>query len=380
MKLMHLSDLHLGKRVNGFSMLPDQKYILEQILKIAEQERPEAVLICGDVYDKSVPSAEAVELLDEFLCRLKALGLAVLLISGNHDSPERLAFGARLLEAEGVHISRVYDGDVQPVTITDAFGPVRFWLLPFLKPAHVRRCFPESEIETYTDAIRTAVGQMGVDPSERNVLLSHQFVTGAERTESEELFVGGTENVDAAVYDAFDYVALGHLHGPQSVGRETIRYCGTPLKYSFSEAKQEKSVTMVELMEKGSVRLRTIPLTPLRDLREIKGTYDELTARSFYTDANREDYLHITLTDEEDVPNALGRLRTVYPNLMKLSYDNRRTRSDLSLWDLEATERKDPMELLSDFYRQQNGGDMSEEQRAYVLGCIREIWEGGADA
>lgn len=380
MKLMHLSDLHLGKRVNGFSMLPDQNYILEQILNIAQQERPQAVLICGDVYDKSVPSAEAVELLDEFLCRLKTLGLAVLLISGNHDSPERLAFGARLLEAEGVHISRVYDGDVQPVTITDAFGPVRFWLLPFLKPAHVRRCFPESEIESYTDAIRTAIGQMGVDPSERNVLLSHQFVTGAERTESEELFVGGTENMDAAVYDAFDYVALGHLHGPQSVGRETIRYCGTPLKYSFSEARQEKSVTMVELMEKGSVRLRTIPLTPLRDLREIKGTYDELTARSFYTDANREDYLHITLTDEEDVPNALGRLRTVYPNLMKLSYDNRRTRSDFSLWDLEATERKDPMELLSDFYRQQNGGDMSEEQREYVLRCIREIWEGGADA
>ncbi len=380
MKLMHLSDLHLGKRVNGFSMLPDQRYILEQILKIAQQERPEAVLICGDVYDKSVPSAEAVELLDAFLCSLKALGLAVLLISGNHDSPERLAFGARLLEAEGVHISRVYNGDVEPVTLTDAFGPVRFWLLPFLKPAMVRRCFPESEIESYTDAIRTAIEQMGMDPSERNVLLSHQFVTGAERTESEELFVGGTENVDAAVYDAFDYVALGHLHGPQSIGRETLRYCGTPLKYSFSEAKQEKSVTMVELGEKGSVRLRTIPLKPLRDLREIKGTYDELTARSFYTDANREDYLHVILTDEEDVPNALGRLRTVYPNLMKLSYDNRRTRTDASLWELEAAERKDPMELLSDFYRQQNGSDFSEAQREYVLGCIREIWEGGEDA
>lgn len=377
MKLMHLSDLHLGKRVNGFSMLPDQRYILEQILSIVESERPDAVLIAGDVYDKSVPSAEAVELLDAFLCRLSALGPAVLLISGNHDSPERLAFGAKLMESNGVHISGVYNGEVEPVTLEDAFGPVRFWLLPFLKPAHVRRWFPEAEISDYTDALRTAIQQMGVDPSERNVLLSHQFVTGAERTESEEVFVGGSENVDAAVYDAFDYVALGHLHGPQNVGKATIRYCGTPLKYSFSEAKQAKSVTMVELGEKGSVTLRTIPLKPLRDLREIKGTYDELTARSFYTDENREDYLHIILTDEEDVPNALGRLRTVYPNLMKLTYDNRRTRSDASVWELEATERRTPLELLTDFYRQQNGDTLSEQQREYALNCIREIWEGG---
>lgn len=378
MKLMHLSDLHLGKRVNGFSMLPDQAYILNEILSIAEAERPDAVLICGDVYDKSVPSAEAVELLDDLLCRLTERNIAILLISGNHDSPERLAFGARLMKARGVYISRVYDGVVEPITLEDPFGPVRFWLLPFLKPAHVRRFFPETEIGDYTDAVRTAVGQMAVDARERNVLLAHQFVTGAARTASEELFVGGTENVDASVFAPFDYVALGHLHGAQSVGRETVRYCGTPLKYSFSEARQEKSVTMVELGQKGSVELRAIPLTPLRDLREIRGSYDALTARDFYASMATEDYLHITLTDEEDVPNALGRLRTIYPNLMKLDYDNRRTRADAALWDMERPERRDPMELLEDFYRQQNGGGLSEAQREYAAKCIDEIWEAEA--
>ncbi len=380
MKLMHLSDLHLGKRVNGFSMLPDQKYILEQILALAASEHPEAVLIAGDVYDKSVPSAEAVELLDDFLCRLAALETTVLVISGNHDSPERLAFGARLMAAKGVHISRVYDGVLEPVTLTDEHGPVRFWLLPFVKPAHVRRYFPDAEIGDYTDALRTVIEGLPMDTAQRNVLLAHQFVTGAERTESEELFVGGTENVDASVFDGFDYVALGHLHGPQSVGRATIRYCGTPLKYSFSEANQAKSVTMIDLGEKGSVELRSLPLTPLRDLREIRGSYDEITALDFYSGTAREDYLHITLTDEEDVPNAIGRLRTIYPYLMKLDYDNRRTRSDASLWELEAAERRQPMELLEDFYRQQNGAELSDAQRSYAADCIREIWEEGADA
>lgn len=380
MKLMHLSDLHLGKRVNGFSMLPDQKYILEQILALAASEHPEAVLIAGDVYDKSLPSAEAVELLDDFLCRLAALETAVLVISGNHDSPERLAFGARLMAAKGVHISRVCDGALEPVTLTDEHGPVRFWLLPFVKPAHVRRFNPEAEIEDYTDALRTVIDSLSLDRAERNVLLAHQFVTGAERTESEELFVGGTENVDASVFDDFDYVALGHLHGPQSVGRETIRYCGTPLKYSFSEANQTKSVTMIDLGEKGRVTIRTLPLTPLHDLREIRGSYDEITARSFYAGTAVEDYLRITLTDEEDVPNAFGRLQIIYPNLMKLEYDNRRTRSEASLWELEAAERRQPMELLEDFYRQQNGAGLSDAQREYAAACIRDIWEEGTDA
>ena len=234
MKLIHLSDLHLGKRVNEFSMLEDQQYILTEILHIIDEEQPDGVLIAGDVYDKTVPSAEAVALLDDFLVRLAKRDLQIFLISGNHDSPERMAFGGRLMEGSGVHLAPVYDGRVRPIPMTDAYGTVNFYLLPFVKPAHVRRCFPEREITTYTDALAAAIEAMGVDTNGRNVLLTHQFVTGAARCDSEELSVGGTDNVDVSVFDPFDYVALGHIHGPQRVGRDTVRYCGTPLKYSFS--------------------------------------------------------------------------------------------------------------------------------------------------
>ena len=376
MKLFHLSDLHLGKRVNEYSMLEDQRYILDEILRIVDREAPDAVLIAGDVYDKTVPSAEAVALLDDFLVRLAGRDLQVLLISGNHDSPERLAFGGRLMAERGVHIAPVYDGRVAPVTLTDEYGPVRVYLLPFVKPSHVRRCFPDREVDTYTDALAAAIGAMGVDPALRNVLVTHQFVTGAARCDSEEVSVGGTDNVDVSVFAPFDYVALGHLHGPQTVGRETVRYCGTPLKYSFSEAGQHKSVTVVELGEKGTTAVRTVPLVPLRDLVELRGTYEEVTFRGFYEGTGwQRDYVHITLTDEEDVPNAVGKLRVIYPNLMKLDYDNRRTRAGSSLEGAEEVERRSPLELLEEFYEKQNGQPMGEEQRAFARGWMERIWE-----
>ena len=376
MKFIHLSDLHLGKRVNECSMLEDQRYILGEILRIVDREAPDAVLIAGDVYDKSVPSAEAVALLDDFLVRLAGRDLQVLLISGNHDSPERLAFGGRLMAERGVHIAPVYDGRVAPVTLTDEYGPVRVYLLPFVKPSHVRRCFPDREVDTYTDALAAAIGAMGVDPALRNVLVTHQFVTGAARCDSEEVSVGGTDNVDVSVFAPFDYVALGHLHGPQTVGRETVRYCGTPLKYSFSEAGQHKSVTVVELGKKGTTAVRTVPLVPLRDLVELRGTYEEVTFRGFYEGAGwQRDYVHITLTDEEDIPNAVGKLRVIYPNLMKLDYDNRRTRAGISLEGAEEVERRSPLELLEEFYEKQNGQPMGEEQRAFARGWMERIWE-----
>ena len=376
MKFIHLSDLHLGKRVNECSMLEDQRYILGEILRIVDREAPDAVLIAGDVYDKSVPSAEAVALLDDFLVRLAGRDLQVLLISGNHDSPERLAFGGRLMAERGVHIAPVYDGRVAPVTLTDEYGPVRVYLLPFVKPSHVRRCFPDREVDTYTDALAAAIGAMGVDPALRNVLVTHQFVTGAARCDSEEVSVGGTDNVDVSVFAPFDYVALGHLHGPQTVGRETVRYCGTPLKYSFSEAGQHKSVTVVELGKKGTTAVRTVPLVPLRDLVELRGTYEEVTFRGFYEGAGwQRDYVHITLTDEEDVPNAVGKLRVIYPNLMKLDYDNQRTRAGISLEGAEEVERRSPLELLEEFYEKQNGQPMGEEQRAFARGWMERIWE-----
>ena len=376
MKLIHLSDLHLGKRVNEFSMLEDQQYILSEILCIIDAEQPDGILIAGDVYDKTVPSAEAVALLDDFLVRLAKRDLQIFLISGNHDSPERMAFGGRLMEGSGVHLSPVYDGRVRPITLTDVYGTVNIYLLPFVKPAHVRRCFPEREITTYTDALAIAIEAMGVDQTERNVLVTQQFVTGAARCDSEELSVGGTDNVDASVFDPFDYVALGHIHGPQRVGRETVRYCGTPLKYSFSEAGHQKSVTVVELEEKGAVSVRTVPLVPLRDLVELRGTYEELTFRGFYEGTSyQKDYVHITLTDEEDIPDAMRKLQIIYPNLMKLDYDNRRTRAGACLDGAEDAEQKSPLELLEEFYEKQNGRPMGEEQQAFAWAWMERIWE-----
>lgn len=376
MKFLHLADLHLGKRVNGFSMLEDQAHILRQILAILDDEQPDGVLIAGDVYDKSVPSVEAVELLDGFLTELRARGVPVLLISGNHDSPERLAFGGRVMDSCGIHISPVYDGALAPVTLQDAFGPVHVWLLPFVKPAHVRRWFPDADIESYTDAVAEAVAHMDIDTAARNVLVTHQFVTGGARSGSEELSVGGTDNVDSGVFAPFDYVALGHLHGAQHIGRETIRYAGSPLKYSFSEARQHKSVTVVTLGEKGDVQVRTVALTPLRELREIRGSYDELTARSFYEHTTyRSDYLHLILTDEQDVFDAMSRLRTIYPYLMTLDYDNARTRAAGGTSVSAETERRTPLELFEALYQRQNHRPMSEVQRAYIAQLMEQIME-----
>jgi exonuclease SbcD len=376
MKLIHLSDLHLGKRVNEVSMLEDQEYILTQIIQIIDGEQPDAVLIAGDVYDKSVPSAEAVMLFDGFLCRLAKRRLPVLIISGNHDSPERLAFGGRLMEGAGVYLSPVYNGSVSPVTLSDAHGEVHFWLLPFLKPAHVRRFFPDETVESYTDAIRTAIQRMTIDTSARNVLLTHQFVTGAQTCESEELSVGGSDNVDASVFDGFDYVALGHLHGPQNIGSNRIRYCGTPLKYSFSETSHYKSVTVVELGAKGELQVHTVPLPPRHDLREISGTFAELTDRNYSSTAAADDYLHIILTDEEDVPEALGRLRVLYPNIMRLSYDNTRTRSSQVIGSAEQVKSRSPLDLFEELYQLQNNQPMSEVQRAFAQELIESIQEG----
>lgn len=376
MKLIHLSDLHIGKRVNEFSMIEDQKYILKVILNIIDDEKPDGVLIAGDVYDKSVPSAEAVQLLDDFLCRLAERKLPTYIISGNHDSAERLSFGGRLMDMSGIHLSPVYNGKVEPFTLTDEYGKVNIYMLPFVKPVNVRRFFPDSEIESYTYAIKVAVDSMNVDEKERNIIVTHQFVTGASRSESEEISVGGSDNVDASVFDAFDYVALGHIHGPQKIGRESVRYCGTPLKYSFSEANHKKSVTVVEMGEKGKIEIRTVPLVPKRDLREIKGRYEEILLKENYEGTNTEDYIHITLTDEEDIPDVMNILRIIYPNIMKLDYDNKRTRNNQAVGKAEGVEKKSPLELFSEFYYDRNGQSMCEVQTAFMQNLIEEIWEG----
>ena len=380
MKLIHLSDLHIGKRVNEVSMIEDQEYILTQILRIIDEEKADAVLIAGDVYDKSVPSAEAVTLFDDFLCRLAKRQVPVLIISGNHDSPERLAFGNRLLESSGIHISPVYNGTVEAISLSDRHGAINFWLLPFVKPIHVKRYYPDEVIESYTDAIRVAIEKMGIDVSVRNVLLAHQFVTGAsvDPDGSEEISVGGLDNVDASVFESFDYVALGHIHGPQNIGSNRVRYCGTPLKYSFAEAGHYKSVTVVELEEKGKLNLRTVPLIPRHDVREIRGTFAQLMDKGYYSTQATDDYLHIILTDEEDVPEAMGRLRMVYTNLMKLTYDNTRTRINQIVGSAEDIKRKSPLHLFEELYEIQNNRPMSDEQRSFASELIESIREGMA--
>ena len=374
MKFLPISDLHLGKRVNEFSMTEDQRYILARILDVAREESPDGVLIAGDVYDKPVPSAEAVELFDGFLTDLARM-TEVFVLSGNHDSPERIAFGGRIMGASGVHLSPVYSGTLAPVTLKGDIGEVAVYMLPFVRPAHVRRFHPDEDIKTYTDAVRVALAHADETSAERRVLVAHMFVTGASRTDSEDISVGGADNVDVSALAGFDYVALGHIHRPQNVA-PGVRYSGSPLKYSFSEISDKKSVTVVELGEKGKVSVRTVPLTPLRDLKEIKGTYAELTARDSYEGTTyRDDYMHVILTDEDDVPEALGKLRVIYRNLMKLEYRNSRTSALGRVTAPEAVRERTPAQLLGELFVKQNDRPMPEEQAAYVRALAAEIWE-----
>lgn len=375
MKFIHLADLHLGKRVLEYSMTGEQSHILGEILRVIGEERPDAVLIAGDVYDKSIPSVEAVEMFDGFLGRLAEMGTETFIISGNHDSPERVGFASGLIDPSGIHLAPAYRGRTEPFVLRDGFGPVKLYMLPFLKPAMVRPFFPDARIDSWTDALRTAVDALEIDPAERNVLVAHQFVTGGERSESEEVSVGGADNVDASVFDAFDYVALGHLHRPQNVGSPRVRYAGSPLKYSFSEVDHDKSLTVAELGEKDSLTVRTVPLKPVRDMRRIRGTYRELTDRNRYLGTATDDLLQITLTDEEDIPDAAGKLAAIYPNLLKLDYDNARTRSGAGAVSAENPERKTPAALFAEFYEKQNGLPLTEEMLAYVEALFEKIGE-----
>lgn len=376
MKFMHLADLHLGKRVNEFSMLEDQKYVLDQVLQRIDEEGIEGLLIAGDIYDRQVPSVEAVRLLDDFLTQVAGRRVPVYMIGGNHDSTARLSFGARLLTGSGVHMASEYDGIVERITVEDAFGMIDLFLLPFLKPAQVRTVWKEKAegVQTYQDAVSFVLDRIERNEKHRSILLAHQFVTGAAVCDSEEHAVGGLGQIDAACFDGFDYVALGHLHGPQKVRRDTLRYAGTLLKYSFSEVNQKKSVTIVELREKGNILIDTRPVRPLHEMRIVRGSYEEVTCRRNYENTDTEDYVGITLTDEEDIFDAVGKLRAIYPNLMKLGYDNTRTRQDQIIAAPEAVQEKGPMELSEELFMLQNNRPMSGQQREYLSGLISGIW------
>ena len=376
MKIMHLSDLHLGKRVNEFSMIEDQTYILNEIINIIDEQKPKVIILAGDIYDKPIPPAEAVELFDDFLYKLSKRNLYVFIISGNHDSAERIAFGSRLFDKSGIYLSPVYNGKILPIPVDDECGDINFYMLPFIKPVHVRRFFPDASISTYTDALNAVITDMNINNAKRNILITHQFVTGSSRTESEDVSVGGSDNVDSVVFKDFDYVALGHIHRSQSCGSEYIRYCGTPLKYSFSESKDTKSITVIDIKEKGDIKLDFIPLTPLRDMVEIKGSYNELMLKSFYENTSLPtDYVHITLTDEDDIPDVITKLRVIYKNIMKLDYDNQRTRKSSEINLINAVDSMSPLELFDTFYEIQNGNHLSDAQRAFLENIIEGVWK-----
>lgn len=378
MKLFHLGDLHIGKRVNGFSLLEDQRYILEVILQLVRRHQPDGVLIAGDIYDKSVPGIEAVQLFDWFLTGLVECRVPVYFISGNHDSAERLAFAADLLKESGVYVSALYPEGTQGICCQDEYGEYCIYLLPFLRPAYVRNAYPQETAEGYPEALRVAVGKLGMDPRKRNILVAHQFVAGAAVSDSEELSVGGLDQIGCDVFDGFDYVALGHIHRPQNAGKtggKILRYCGSPLKYSFSET-EEKSVTVVELKEKGTAPVITLlPLKPKRDMRRLRGTYEELTLRENYEGTNTEDYIQITLTDEEDIVDAAAKLRIIYPNLMQLGYDNIRTRESQDIAGAETAERKSDAELFAELFQSQNNRPLNPEEAAYIQQQLRQIEE-----
>ena len=371
MRLLHISDLHLGKQMNDWPLLPDQEAVLQQIVSITDREQVDAVLIAGDVYQRSSPQAEAMALFDAFLSQIVHLGKKVFIISGNHDSAPRISYFSSLIRSSGVYVSEAFDGKMQSVTLQDQDGEIVFWLLPFLRPSQVKRKLPEEKIITYQDAMEAVIRQTPVDPKKRNILLCHQFITGCETSDSEERAVGGLDNIDASAFDVFDYVALGHIHKPQKILRDTLRYAGSPLKYSFSEAGHKKSVTIVDVRTKGDIEVHNVPLYPIHDVRLVEGKLDDLMRMPY-----SEDYVWVTIHDELPPPDARVTLSPVFPNMMKFSIVNSRTKYDVDVLATQSMENKTVPELFSDFYRLQNNDQEPSDAHMKVLDkVLRELEE-----
>lgn len=369
MKFAHLADLHLGISVNGFSMIEDQRYILQQVLSICGKKKVDCLLLAGDVYDRAVPSAEASALFSDFLTQAVRQHMAVYSIPGNHDSGMRLSFGADLFQAVDVHVVGNFNGAVKVIPVTDYYGTINIWLLPFVRLLELNR-YAEEPADNLTMAMKKILTP---DPSERNVILSHAFVTGVKVNEngSEHLEVGGSDAVSWQIYEDFDYAALGHIHSPQAVGKETIRYSGSPLAYSLAEYKEPKSMPIVELKEKGHTELSLEPLVPLHAIQRKKGTYAELMKQG----TGSEDYFYLTLTDEQDIPDAISYLRQEYPHIMRLDYDNARTRALLDTTPLAKTEMRDPADLFDSFYQMRNNRELNAKQKEYLQKAVKTVWE-----
>lgn len=375
MKFLHLADLHLGRQLNDLSLLEDQAWILQQIVDTAEAEKVEAVLIAGDIYQRSSPQAEAMALFDRFVSQLAARKIAVCAISGNHDSALRISYFSSLIREAGVHVSETFTGELRHVTLRDNFGEVMVWLMPFLRPAQVRRAWPEEKILTCQDAVAAVIRHADIDSRKRNILLCHQFVTGSQLAGSEDLSVGGLDSVDAALFDVFDYVAMGHIHRPQTIRRDTVRYAGSPLKYSFDEAEHRKSLTLVDMQDKDDIVVRTLPLYPLRDLRRVEGLLADVINMPY-----SEDYVWVTIHDELPPPDAKVSISVTFPNMLKFSVVNSRTQYDLDVLATEAIEHKSVTELFADFYRKQNNDQAPSDAHMQVLSRVLKEMEVAGDA
>lgn len=374
MRIAHISDLHLGKTLYGFSLTDDQSFILSQIAQILKEKKIDVLLVAGDVYDKSIASVEAINVFREFLNAVVSLNIHILIVSGNHDSPERLTFGSEFMSSNGIYFSKLYDGVIEPVTIKDTFGPVHFYLVPFLKPAVVKHVFPDEKIETYNDAVKTALSRLNVNYAERNVIVAHQNIMSAEHCESEETVIGGLDAVSADLFSAFDYVALGHLHKMQNI-KPNVHFSGTPLKYSVSELNNEKTLSIIELNEKGNIGFDAIPLKPKRDIRQIRGTFSQIVQMSANDTNNPEDFIDIILTDENEILDAIDTLRSIYPNILKITYDNSSTQNSAKLEDLKTSKIEKPAALFEEFYKNRSGSELDENQKKYITVLIDSIWE-----
>ena len=379
MRIMHLADLHLGRTILEQSLIEDQKYILDEIIELAIDKKVDLILIAGDVYDKSIPSVEAVNLFSKFLTSLYKKNIKVCVISGNHDSKDRLSFGNELFIDNGIYIEGVFNGELKYIELEDEYGKLNIYMLPFVKPVDVRKYYPDEKIDSYDDAVRCIIKNTKIDKKGRNIIMVHQFVTGSnidiERSDSETISLGGIDNVDINNFIDFDYVAMGHIHGPQRLLRDTARYAGSPLKYSFSEVNQKKSIPIINFRGKDDIEFELVSLLPLRDMRIIKGPIDKLLDKDVYKDTNLDDYICAVITDNDYVVDAIGKLRDVYKNILKVSYDNDRTNIDNDIDIQNINKDLSPIELFSDFYKMQNNIDIDKKRERIVNDIIKEVMD-----
>lgn len=372
MRFMHLADLHLGKNVNGYSLIKDQEYALDQIIKLLKKEDIDTLLIAGDIYQSSVPSIEATKLFSKFLSQLKDLKIRVLIISGNHDSSDRLAYANSFLKDSEIYISDTYDGQIECVRLEDEYGPINFYLFPYLKPSDVRPYF-EEKISSYEESIRAVIDSIEINEEERNVILSHQFILNAELSDSEEIYAGLLEAVSEKLYDKFDYVALGHIHKKQDFLAGKARYPGALLKFSATEANYDKTITIVDLKEKNNLRVEEFKIDYLRDMRIIKGLYKDIIEAS-KTDQAKDDYIHIELLDEDEIYDGFNQLRNIYPNIMTYKYKDRQVNVEDLEDFVEKADNKTPLDLFTEFYKTILGKDITEDKLEIVKNEIEEIW------